>query len=263
MGAAESGPLGPEVRSGMLLENGLPFCCGTGTASLDCCERSGGMKNDIIRAPPMQYPEPSTKASDGLVWQLVGGGNGNAANGDNNKGMAAAVAGSTNGGGCSGLSAIEAEETYEDGSMYTGQIAAGKRHGRGVWTSASEEYTGQWKDDQRDGQGKQTWHDGRVYEGQFKAGKFHGQGRMEWHMPTGLMVYEGQYVDDLKDGFGRYVWPDKRVYDGEWKKGMREGRATFTNSCGQSRQSVWRENKVEKWLEEEPRASGVPKRGSV
>jgi len=140
---------------------------------------------------------------------------------------------------------------YEDDSSYRGQLLDGRRHGRGVWTSPLEQYSGQWLFDQRDGHGKQTWQDGRIYDGQFKAGKFHGNGRMEWHMPAGLMVYEGQYVDDLKDGRGRYVWPDRRIYDGEWKKGMRDGRATYTNSNGQSRQGIWREDKVEKWFGED------------
>lgn len=145
----------------------------------------------------------------------------------------------------------EAEEVYEDGSSYVGQLSNGLRHGSGVWTSDSEQYSGQWRGDQRDGQGRQTWQDGRVYEGQFRNGKFHGMGRMEWHMPNGLMVYEGQYVDDLKDGNGRYIWPDGRMYEGQWRGGQRSGQATYTNSLGQKREGIWREDKVERWLDED------------
>jgi len=145
---------------------------------------------------------------------------------------------------------VDGEETYEDGSSFVGQLREGRRHGAGVWTSASEQYSGQWENDQRDGQGRQTWQDGRVYEGQFRQGKFDGQGRMEWRTPNGVMLYEGQYVDDVKHGSGKYVWPDNRMYEGQWKNGQRSGRATYTNSIGQSRVGIWREDKVEKWLEE-------------
>jgi len=106
--------------------------------------------------------------------------------------------------------------------------------------------------DQRDGKGRQTWQDGRAYEGQFKQGKFHGKGRMEWHTPKGLMLYDGDYVEDLKHGFGKYVWPDGRRYEGYWKEGLRCGQATYTNALGQSRTGVWKDDKVERWLDEAP-----------
>jgi len=151
----------------------------------------------------------------------------------------------------SSYSPRRAEEVYEDGSSYVGQLRDGLRHGDGVWTSDSERFSGQWRLDQRDGQGRQAWQDGRVYEGQFHNGKFHGQGRMEWHMPNGLMVYEGQYVDDLKEGQGKYIWPDNRMYEGQWYGGHRSGHATYTNSLGQKRLGIWKDDKVERWLDED------------
>jgi len=128
---------------------------------------------------------------------------------------------------------------------HTSTVSA--RHG--IWSSATETYSGQWKNDQRDGHGVQKWQDGRMYDGQFKEGKFHGQGRMEWNMKNGLMVYEGQYVDDLKDGKGRYTWPDGRAYDGEWKRGQRWGKAVYTNIEGKTREGMWKEDKVVQWLD--------------
>jgi len=194
----------------------------------------------------MHYPQTDPYAPGGGLDMHLGGPDksGGAFNGGSAMGECSSMCKNLPGDDC-----MDSEETYEDGSMYKGQLRDGRRHGNGVWTSASEQYTGKWKDDQRDGQGKQTWSDGRIYEGQFSGGKFHGHGRMEWHMPTGLMVYEGQYVDDLKDGRGRYVWPDKRIYDGEWKRGMRDGQATYTNSQGVRRKGIWREDKVERWLD--------------
>jgi len=148
---------------------------------------------------------------------------------------------------------IEEEETYEDGSCYKGQLLEGRRHGCGAWTASNESYNGQWRNDHRDGFGRQVWKDERarrVYEGQFQAGNFDGHGRMEWHTPNGMMVYEGQYSNDLKHGAGHYAWPDGRVYDGQWRYGQRWGRATFTNSAGLKRKSYWREDKLERWVVE-------------
>jgi len=142
------------------------------------------------------------------------------------------------------------EETYEDGSTYVGQVQSGKRHGHGVWTSPSEQYSGQWTRDQRDGQGRQAWSDGRLYEGQFADGKFHGQGRMEWHTPNGLMVYEGQYVTDVKHGHGVYKWPDGRCYDGQWVQGKRSGQATYLNLMGEVKRGIWKDDRIGKWLDD-------------
>mmetsp|Transcript_75214 Transcript_75214/g.164091 ORF Transcript_75214/g.164091 Transcript_75214/m.164091 type:complete len:209 (+) Transcript_75214:86-712(+) len=201
-----------------------PFCCGNST----CCKREDDMHGDGPKRPT-NCPAPNA-TGEAPIWYPGKGDTDSYAD--------------------SNLQFVEGEETYEDNSNYRGQLLAGHRHGRGVWTSSTEQYSGQWVNDQRDGFGKQTWQDGRVYEGQFKVGKFHGHGRMEWHMPAGLMVYEGQYVNDLKDGRGRYVWPDRRVYDGEWKRGMREGKAVYTNAHGQSRTGIWKEDAIERWLDE-------------
>lgn len=150
----------------------------------------------------------------------------------------------------------ESTETYDDGSSYSGHVLDGMRHGHGVWTAATEQYKGQWKNDQRHGHGVQTWQDGRIYDGQFQDGKFVGRGKMEWHTPTGLMVYEGDYVDDLKHGHGLYKWPDKRIYDGQWCHGKRTGEASYTNSMGEMRRAIWQDDKVERWLDDDPVVGG-------
>jgi hypothetical protein len=211
-------------------DKGGVFCCGSGSDG--CCKKNAGTTGfDIKRAQPENYPMTPDASADkqGSPWPQ-----GNGLSPEKYVG----TGGET-----------EEKETYEDGSSYEGQLCDGKRHGRGFWKSETEEYTGQWKNDHRDGHGKQTWQDGRTYDGQFKEGKFHGRGKMEWYTQTGLMVYEGEYVDDLKHGNGRYVWPDNRCYDGQWKRGQRWGRAVYTNSNNQKRVGIWKEDKVERWLE--------------
>lgn len=153
-----------------------------------------------------------------------------------------------------------ANVTYQDSSSYAGQIKDGKRHGAGVWTTCNNKgdgqdneldskYEGQWRDDQQDGHGRQNWSDGRMYEGQFKGGKFEGKGRMEWHTSQGLMLYEGTYQDDLKHGAGRFAWPDGRTYEGEWVNGKRCGSALYINSDGEKRRGIWKDDRLECWLE--------------
>eukprot|EP00747_Dinoflagellata_sp_TGD_P167912 gnl/TRDRNA2_/TRDRNA2_193224_c0_seq1.p1 gnl/TRDRNA2_/TRDRNA2_193224_c0~~gnl/TRDRNA2_/TRDRNA2_193224_c0_seq1.p1 ORF type:complete len:242 (-),score=49.31 gnl/TRDRNA2_/TRDRNA2_193224_c0_seq1:63-788(-) len=141
--------------------------------------------------------------------------------------------------------------TYEDGSTYTGQILAGKRHGKGVWQSRTGQYDGEWMYDQQEGTGRQTWSDGRVYEGQFSGGKFSGHGSMVWHTQKGKLVYEGQYIEDLKHGKGKFVWADGRTYDGEWQKGKRWGKATYVNVRGEKKVGIWTEDKFQGWVTDE------------
>lgn len=143
------------------------------------------------------------------------------------------------------------EMTYKDGSHYKGQFNAdGKRHGKGTWSSDNGMYEGQWVNDHQHGQGKQTWADGRVYTGQFMEGKFEGHGRMEWHTTQGLMVYDGEYTNDKKHGSGKFIWPDGRTYDGEWYDGKRSGKAVYQNSSGELKKGLWKEDKLERWLED-------------
>eukprot|EP00747_Dinoflagellata_sp_TGD_P169091 gnl/TRDRNA2_/TRDRNA2_197111_c0_seq1.p1 gnl/TRDRNA2_/TRDRNA2_197111_c0~~gnl/TRDRNA2_/TRDRNA2_197111_c0_seq1.p1 ORF type:complete len:254 (+),score=44.76 gnl/TRDRNA2_/TRDRNA2_197111_c0_seq1:57-818(+) len=141
--------------------------------------------------------------------------------------------------------------TYEDGSTYTGQIQAGKRHGHGIWQSKTGQYDGQWHNDQQHGKGRQTWSDGRVYEGQFAVGKFSGTGKMVWHTQKGVLVYEGEYQDDLKHGQGKFVWADGRTYDGEWQKGKRWGQGAYVNARGEKKIGIWVDDKFERWLDED------------
>mmetsp|Transcript_15363 Transcript_15363/g.35955 ORF Transcript_15363/g.35955 Transcript_15363/m.35955 type:complete len:87 (-) Transcript_15363:81-341(-) len=71
---------------------------------------------------------------------------------------------------------------------------------------------------------------------------------MEWHTVAGLMTYEGQYVNDLKHGYGRYMWPCGAIYDGQWRDGQRWGRAAFTTSSGLKRECLWKEDQLERFV---------------
>lgn len=65
--------------------------------------------------------------------------------------------------------------TLPNGSVYTGQRANNKKHGRGqqVWPDGSR-YDGLWENDQANGQGTLVHADGDVYEGMWLNDKAHG-----------------------------------------------------------------------------------------
>mmetsp|Transcript_87277 Transcript_87277/g.260362 ORF Transcript_87277/g.260362 Transcript_87277/m.260362 type:complete len:240 (+) Transcript_87277:78-797(+) len=140
---------------------------------------------------------------------------------------------------------------YKDSSTYRGQAVDGKRHGEGVWSSPEGEYTGQWRCDLQDGYGKQVWQDGRVFQGHFYRGSLHGRGRMEWQSDAGIMYYEGEYMEDMKHGRGRFVWADGRSYEGEWLCGRRSGCGQYFNSSGHLRRGIWKDDVLERWIQEE------------
>mmetsp|Transcript_82848 Transcript_82848/g.230101 ORF Transcript_82848/g.230101 Transcript_82848/m.230101 type:complete len:283 (+) Transcript_82848:117-965(+) len=150
---------------------------------------------------------------------------------------------------------------YSDSSVYRGQALDGKRHGEGTWTCANGRYEGQWSHDLQEGQGKQVWEDRRIFVGQFSKGKIDGHGRMEWHTEDGIMVYEGQYLEDLKHGRGRFVWADSRAYDGEWVRGQRSGCGRYLNSKGEVRWGIWKDDKLDSWLDSQEPFKGKAHRG--
>ena len=79
---------------------------------------------------------------------------------------------------------------FPDGSTYSGELANGMKHGKGVQTLANgSKYDGEWKNDKKDGQGVEA----------------------EWYGAK----YDGQWKDNKKDGRGVETWPVGRKYDGQ------------------------------------------------
>lgn len=95
---------------------------------------------------------------------------------------------------------------------YEGDMQYGWATGRGVWTSDSWNYTGQWLKGIRHGQGVQTWPSG---------------GR-----------YQGRYQNGLPQGFGTYRAADGRTFSGQWSNGcFKQGNSqvavgTTNEKCG-------------------------------
>jgi hypothetical protein len=87
------------------------------------------------------------------------------------------------------------EYTASDGltATYTGEIVAGKRHGRGALSFANGVlHNGEWKDDKMNGRGTLINADGSAWECEWKDGKMNGLGT---YIPANGSSYKGIWID--------------------------------------------------------------------
>lgn len=147
-------------------------------------------------------------------------------------------------------------QIWANGNKYEGEWERGMRHGHGTharqsiftiftplilcctasfvssWTTGdlwikrpNQEaleriYTGNWKNDLKDGLGVFSYSDGSRYEGNWKTGLRHGQGTL--YYPNGN-EYVGEWQDGWQNGYGRLTYANEDVYEGDWLNGKREG----------------------------------------
>lgn len=111
-------------------------------------------------------------------------------------------------------------------------------------------YLGQWRNNMRDGYGKQAWPDGATYEGTWRENLASGKGRFA-HSDGD--VYIGQWTDNMANGLGTYYHKasnandSSTTYRGHWRNDLQQGcgteswiegaefQGTFTNG----RKSGW------------------------
>lgn len=74
-------------------------------------------------------------------------------------------------------------------------------------------YTGEWKQQKRDGQGTQTWPDGTVYS--------------------------GSWMNNVANGSGKFVHSNGDTYEGEWKDGKAHGYGVYTHGNGGRYEGYW------------------------
>lgn len=116
---------------------------------------------------------------------------------------------------------------YPSGNVYEGQWRNNVRHGEGTmrWVQLDQQYSGQWVDGIQDGKGTHTWFCKRVpcsqyprmneYTGEFVQGLRHGQGQFSYASGA---EYNGEWKQDKKHGQGRYTFENGRIYEGEFNK---------------------------------------------
>ena len=121
--------------------------------------------------------------------------------------------------------------TFAGGNKYTGEWRNNKKNGQGTFTFANgDKYVGEYKDDKRTGQGTLNFASGNKYVGEFKDGNINGQGTKTWGPNTEWAgdKYVGEWKDGNLNGQGTYYHASGEKYVGEYRDGKKQGQGTFT-----------------------------------
>ncbi len=115
---------------------------------------------------------------------------------------------------------------WANGDSYLGELKHHLAHGYGThnWAHIGQKYTGQCKDDNRNGYGVDTEPDGEAHYGQYK--------------------------DDKKEGYGLHKYPNGDEYDGQWENDNRSGMAVWKEAAtGVIQREQWKDDKCIKVIE--------------
>lgn len=130
-------------------------------------------------------------------------------------------------------------EQYGMDGQYEGDFMHGMRHGRGRYEFRGEIYNGEWKWDQRHGEGELKCTDGSTIKGSFQNGKPHGMATVV--DKNGAQIYEGEFKDGKRDGLGRQNFDSGDMYTGGWKNGRLHDRGVYYFSNGDRLNGMWKE----------------------
>ena len=117
------------------------------------------------------------------------------------------------------------------------------RHGRGlfIWEDKGY-YLGYWKNDKREGKGRNNYSNGNVYQGTYKNGKKEGNGMYKWKNGD---IYVGEFKNDLKDGAGKYKFRNGDKYIGSFKMDKIDGNGTYYWANKNSFSGQFKNDKIE------------------
>jgi hypothetical protein len=108
--------------------------------------------------------------------------------------------------------------TWSNGTIYTGEWRDNQRNGPGTLRVFEDgvftkEYIGNWENDKKNGSGTMKWSDGDSYTGEWRDNNRHGLGKMIEH----ITVYDGNWENDDKKGSGLFTYPVTSMsYDSTW-----------------------------------------------
>lgn len=98
-------------------------------------------------------------------------------------------------------------EVMGGGAKYEGDFQRGHRHGIGTfWPDASTPhgYTGEWRNDRKEGWGTMTYVSGSQYSGHWRNDQKSGFGTMQWKGRRER--YRGFWAGNQPAGVGEHVW---------------------------------------------------------
>ena len=101
---------------------------------------------------------------------------------------------------------------------YFGYFSCGKKSGKGKLEDFVKklEYSGDFKNNMKDGFGEEKYLDGSIYIGQFKQGMKNGKGNLI--LGGGKNYgYSGMFKDDKIWGKGKFKWNENKEYIGGWE----------------------------------------------
>ncbi|XP_059213298.1 MORN repeat-containing protein 3 isoform X2 [Centropristis striata] len=111
-----------------------------------------------------------------------------------------------------------------NGNEYTGEWQDNKKHGNGTqgygkyFYNNSAVYEGEWSEDLRSGWGRMCHESGDIYEGEWMNDKNHGQGIIRFANGN---WYKGSWRDGKKNGNGKFYYSEKgQLYEGFWVDGV-------------------------------------------
>ncbi|KAM9336614.1 radial spoke head 10 homolog B [Symphorus nematophorus] len=113
---------------------------------------------------------------------------------------------------------------YPSGNIYSGEWRNNLRHGEGTmkWPKLGQEYVGMWQNGVQHGRGTHVWIPTRAdgfqysqsnqYTGDFVQGQRHGQGT--YYYASGA-IYEGEWSNNKRHAKGKFTCNDGRVFEAE------------------------------------------------
>ena len=106
--------------------------------------------------------------------------------------------------------------------------------------AAFEYYIGNFKNDQRDGIGKQLFQN--IYcEGEFLNDRVNGYGIYKNEKGT---IFEGTFINSIQQEIGISINSDSSKYEGEYKDGKFNGQGTYTYADGDQYTGEFKDGKI-------------------
>ena len=127
---------------------------------------------------------------------------------------------------------------YRKGNFYYDNL-----NGHGEMHVGAIHYVGNWKDNKKNGIGKE-WSDGSdgrakfVYEGGFVNDRYNGKGKFV----TDNFTFEGGYSNHNFSGQGKITYSDGGTYSGMFSNGLRNGYGEFYYANGDVYRGNWLNN---------------------
>jgi hypothetical protein len=128
---------------------------------------------------------------------------------------------------------------YEKGKLmrhYKGSFQSEQRNGRGEEIYGVSKYSGDWKQDKKEGSGKLMMDTLLIYDGEWKNDKFDGIGKRFYFDGS---YYFGEFRKNQREGFGVLYWKDGSRYVGEFSKDLFFGSGYIVKNNAVDFAGIW------------------------